>query len=147
MNVVNLRREYKRRHDNVARIIHWELCRLYELDRTDKPFEHQTSSVLEMDRTKVLWDFNIQCDHVIEARRPDIVILEKEEKVCKTTDIAIPADTRAAEKEREKVEKYQGLKREIARIWSMRKLEVIPVVVGAVGTITKNLTNGLRKLQ
>ena len=29
-------REYKRRHDNVARIIHWELCRLYEFGRADK---------------------------------------------------------------------------------------------------------------
>ena len=51
-------REYKRRHDNVARIIHWELCRLYELDRADKWFEHQPNSVQETDRTKVLRDFN-----------------------------------------------------------------------------------------
>ena len=104
-------REYKRRHDIVARIIHWELCRLYELERADKLFEHQPNSVLETDRTKVLWDFNIQYDYIIEARRPDIVIVEKEEKVCKIIDIAIPENSRVAEKEREKVEKYQDLKR------------------------------------
>ena len=42
-------REYERRHDNVARIIHWELCtgRLYELDRADKWLEHQPSIVLK----------------------------------------------------------------------------------------------------
>ena len=45
-------------------------------------------------------DFNIQCDNIIEARRPDIVIVEKEEKVCKVTDIAIPGGSRVAEKER-----------------------------------------------
>ena len=101
---------------------------MYELDRADKCFEHQQSSVQETDRTKVLWDFNIQCDHIIEARRPDILIVEKEEKVCKIIDIAIPGDSRVAEKEREKVEKYQDLKREIARTWSMRKVEVIPIV-------------------
>ena len=84
-------REYNRTHDNVARIIHCELCRLYELDKANKWFEHQSSSVLEMDRTKVLWDFNIQCDHIIEGRRPDIVIVEKEE-VCKIIDITIPGD-------------------------------------------------------
>ena len=85
----------------------------------------------------MLWDFNIQCDHIIEARRPDILIVEKEEKVCKIIDIAIPGDSRVAEKGREKVEIYQDLKRGIARIWSIRKVEVIPVVVGALGTITK----------
>ena len=51
-----------------------------------------------------------------------------------------------AEKEREKVEKYQDLKREIARIWSMRKVVVIPVVVGALGTITKNLDKWIEKI-
>ena len=106
-------REYKRRHDNVARIIHWELCRLYELDRADKWFEHQPNSVQETDRTKVLRDFNRQYDHIIEARRTDIV---NEEKVCKIIDIAIPGDSRVAENEREKVEKYQDSKLEIARI-------------------------------
>ena len=46
----------------------------------------------------------------IEARRPDIVIVEKEEKVCKIIDIAMPGDSRVAGKEREKVEEYQDLK-------------------------------------
>ena len=139
-------KEYKRRHYNVARIIHRGLCRLYELDRADKWFEHQPSSVQETDRTKVLWDFNIPCDHIIEARRPDIVIVEKEEKVCKIIDIVIQGDSRVAEKEREKVEKYQDLKQEISRIWSIKKVEVIPVVVGALGTITKNLDKWIEKI-
>ena len=89
-------REFKRRHDNVIRIIHWALCRLYELDRADKWFEQQPSSVLETDRTKVLWNFNVQCDHIIEAKRPDIVVVEKEEKVYKIIDISIPGDSRVA---------------------------------------------------
>ena len=29
-------REYKRRHDNVARRIHWLLCGKYKLDRANK---------------------------------------------------------------------------------------------------------------
>ena len=33
-------KEYKRRHDNVARIIHWELCGKYKLDRAEKWYEH-----------------------------------------------------------------------------------------------------------
>lgn len=45
-------------------------------------------------------------------------------------------------KRKERVEKYQNLKREIATIWSMRKVEVIAVVVGLLEKYQKNLTNG-----
>ena len=63
---------------------------------------------------KLLWDMNIQCDNISEARRPDIELVEKK---CSITDIAVPADVRCSEKEIEKVEKYQDLKRKIDRIW------------------------------
>ena len=87
-------KEYKKRHDNVARMIRWELCGVHGLDRADKCYEHQPQSVSETDKTKVLWDFNIQCDNVIEARRPDIVVVGKEDRVCKIFDVAVPADGR-----------------------------------------------------
>jgi len=38
-----------------------------------------------------LWDMTIQCDHVIEARRPDIVVVvEKETNKAIKVDIASP---------------------------------------------------------
>ena len=37
---------------------------------------------------KVLWDFSIQTDHVIEAWRPDLVVVDK--RTCKITDFAVP---------------------------------------------------------
>ena len=33
-------KEYKRRHDNVARIVHWKLCGQYNLKRSEKCNEH-----------------------------------------------------------------------------------------------------------
>ena len=72
---------------------------------------------------------------VIEARRPDIMVVGKEDGVCKIIDVAVPADCRVNAKKSEKIEKYQDLKREITTMWAMRKVEVIPVVVGALGAI------------
>ena len=46
----------------------------------------------------------------------------------------------------EKIEKYQDLKREIARMWSMRTVQVVPIVVGSLGSVTKNLDKWLGKL-
>ena len=61
-------------------------------------------------------------------------------------DIASPWDHRAYEKEGEKIEKYQDLKREIGKLWGIRHLYVVPVVVGAFGVINKRLDAWPEKL-
>ena len=50
-------------------------------------------------------------------------------------DIAILLDTRVKEKEREKIEKYEPLKEEVRKLWGMKKVAVIPVVIGALALI------------
>ena len=81
--------EYKRRHDNVARAVHWKLREEYGLERSEKWYEDTPKSVVENDRIKILWDVSIQCDHVIKDRRPDIIIINKEDENCFIVDIAI----------------------------------------------------------
>ena len=53
----------------------------------------------------------------------------------------VPEDKRIGEKENEKVEKYQDLKREISRMWNMRTVLVVPIVVGSLGSVTKTWTS------
>ena len=74
----------------------------------------------------------------MQSRTPDILFLYKEENRCFIVDIALPGDTRIAEKEKEKIEKYKDLKTKITRLWNT-KAYVVPVVVGAVGMIPKIL--------
>ena len=80
------------------------------------------------------------------ARRPDIVVVEKEKNKAIIVDIASLWDHRVYEEESEKIEKYQGLKREIGRVWGIRHLEVVPVVVGVLGVVSKRLEAWLEKL-
>ena len=63
----------------------------------------------------MLWDMAIQCDHHIEARRPDIIVMEKDSKKALIIDIAFSEDYNVIEKESEKVEKYQDFRREIKK--------------------------------
>ena len=58
-----------------------------------------------------MWDLNIQTDHVIEADRPDFVVVDKKERSCKIIDFAVPRDSSIEEKENNKIEKYQDLGR------------------------------------
>ena len=43
---------------------------------------------------KFLWDFDIQTDHLISPRGPDLIIIIKKEKICKIVDFTVPADHR-----------------------------------------------------
>ena len=52
-------------------------------------------------------------------------------------DIAVPADQNIIRTEEEKVEKYQDLASEIRTIHGASKVTVIPIVIGALGSISK----------
>ena len=98
-------KEYKRRHDNVARKVHWDICKKNGLGYSEKWYKHAPEGAIENEEIKVLWDINIQCDNLIETRRPDLIVIDKKEQKGVIIDIAVPADVRVEEKEKEKVEK------------------------------------------
>ena len=93
-------KEYKRRHDNVAKKVHWDFCKKNGLEHTEKWYEHVPKGVVE----------NEEREREDNKERKGLII-----------DIAVPAYVRVEEKEREKVEKYQDLKREIGRLWNLKK--------------------------
>ena len=76
-----------------------------------------------------MWDFSIQTDYVIEVQRRDFVVVDKK-RTCKIIDFAVPGDSRIEEKEKEKIEKYQDLKRKLRKIWNVR-VKIIPLVLGS----------------
>ena len=86
---------------------------------------------------KILWDFTIQCDQKTEARRPDIVFIDKKKREVVMINVAIPGDDRVKEKELEKVEKYQLLKDEIANYC---------VVIGALGAVSASQLQGVHEV-
>jgi len=63
-------------------------------------------------------------------------------------DVAISGDRNVIEKEADKILKYKDLTVEIQRMWNV-KTKVIPVIIGATGTISKSFrkyfSNILRK--
>ena len=63
---------------------------LESFEAGDKWYENEPESVLENEDYKILCDFSIQTDHVIETWRPDLVVVDKKERSCKITDFASP---------------------------------------------------------
>ena len=84
---------------------------------------HNPAPVLENDTHKLLWDFNIQMDHLIPARRPNLIIINKKKKkkkkrIGEIVDFAVLADHRINLKECEKKDKYLDLARELKKLWN-----------------------------
>ena len=75
------------------------------------------------------------------VRRPDIVFIHKKEREVVIIDVAIQGDDRVKDKELEKFEKYQLLK-----VSRMRKVIVVPVVIGALGAVLVNFKEYMKRI-
>ena len=61
-----------------------------------------------------------------------------EKGTCMLIDVAISGDRNVIKKEAEKILKYEDLRIEVQCMWNV-KTRVIPVIIGATGTISKSL--------
>ena len=93
----------------MGKIVDWKLARKCNFESGGNWYEHEPESVLQNKDYKILWDFSIKTDHVIEARRPDLVVVDKKERSCKLIDFVVPGDSRIEEKKKDKIGKNQDL--------------------------------------
>ena len=75
------------RHDRVALIIHWEMCKKYGIEVNEKWRENIVEKYLETDLVRFLRNLRIQT-----------VVLKKVMQKCILIDIACPFDTRVSQK-------------------------------------------------
>ena len=47
--------QYKKPYDNVATMVHWELCSKYDCEPANLWYEHRRERVMENQDTKILW--------------------------------------------------------------------------------------------
>ena len=111
-------KEYKARHDWVGKVIHWKLCKKMKFDRTNKWSMHNPESVLKNETYKLLCDFEIQTDHLISARQPDLIIINNnnnKKRTCRIVEFAVPAGHSIKLKESVKKDKFVHL------AWELKK--------------------------
>ena len=94
-------------------------------------------SIAENGEVKINWDMTIYTDKVLRHNRPDITLIHKDTQKWTLLDIAVTADQNITRAEEEKVETHQELAYEIRRIHRALKVTIIPIVIGALGGISK----------
>ena len=67
-------------------------------------YMHKPESIRENETHKILWDLEIQTDHLIPARRPDLVIVNKKKinRSFRIVNFSILADYSENQRKRKK---------------------------------------------
>jgi len=130
-----------KRHDRVGAQLHFNICKEtgVQLDKKKHWYEHVPESVKTSQGGKVtmLWNQKIQTDRTIPNNIPDIIIRDNEKGTYMLIDVAISGDRNVIKKEALKILKYKDLTKEVQHMWNV-KTKVVPVIIGATGTISKS---------
>ena len=112
---------------------------------SNKYTSHQLTNVVYSAETDVsiYWEVPIPTAAPVGANRPDIIIKGKDEAFL--VDVSVPLDRNIRRKSVEKIQKYQGLKREVEQMWQVRA-KIVPVIVGALGGLTPSTADFVREL-
>ena len=119
----------------------------HDIEMTDKWYQHQPETVMHNkdNNITIMWDMPVNTDRTITANRPDVIVKDSVNSTCKLIGMTVPSDRSIALKEIEKESKYKDLELEIQRMWHMKTV-VIPVVVGALGTVKKGMVENIKKV-
>ena len=81
----------------------------------------------------------------LEIQNNNSIIRDNEKGTCMSIDVAISGDRNVIKKEAEKILKYKDRTIEIQRMWNV-KTKVIPVIIGATGTVTMSFRKYVSKI-
>ena len=96
------KKEYLERHNQVAKYIHFEICKAFGLKTENKWHCHQPPEVILEKNFEIVWELPLTTDRPVGANRPDIVIRDKLAKKTLIIDISCPSDVNVYNKKNEK---------------------------------------------
>jgi len=106
---------------------------------------YQNQSIRVMKLRLPYYGTKARIDRTISNNKPDIITCGNKKGNCMLIDAAISGDRNVIKKEADKILKYKDLKIKIQHMWNV-KTRVIPVIIGATGTIPKSLRQYLRNI-
>ena len=139
---------YTERHNKLCTYLHWTLCKYYNLPHEENIYDHQPPPIQGNEVVSIYYDKVMPTATHIEnsAVKPDIVVWDKEKKKAQVIEVSVPNDLGLNVAERRKINKYYHLAEDLKRNWNLDSIEIIPVIVGALGLIKKNLTELCSKI-
>jgi hypothetical protein len=103
-------------------------------------------SCLENDSNKLYFDRTILTDIHIKHNRPDIIILNKQQKQAYLLDIAVPNSHNITQTYNTKINKYLELSVAMRNLRCLEKISILPFIISATGIVPQSLFKNLKIL-
>ena len=138
---------YRKRHDKMGLRVYWELCKLAHIKCSEKWFNESPEKVRksECGRYEVWWDRSVETPKKLDHNKPDVVLIDRVNKSWIVIDFSVPIDQNVVSKEEEKISHYSNLCSEIRKLHNV-KTTIVPLVIGALGVISKNFKPYLKSI-
>ena len=92
------------------------------------------------------WNISVKTPAKMRHNRLDLIIWNNKDKPCNVVEFSCPADMNVSKKVQEKEDNYGPLLRATQLTYPEYKFMFLPIIVGALGTIPKELLENIKKL-
>jgi hypothetical protein len=134
-------------NNNNNKIIHMNLAVKFNLLKDTQPhYIYKPESCLENDNYKLYFDRTVLTDIHIQHNRPDIIILNKQQKQAYLLDIAVPNSHNTTQTYNTKINKYLELSVAMRNLWCLEKNSILPFIISATGIVPQSLFKNLKIL-
>jgi hypothetical protein len=106
----------------------------------------ERGTVIENNKGKLVWDFEFHLRKTTTARRPDLILEDKEKKKIWICDMACPQQRNIDTKRLEKLTKYRQLAFEERERRPGYEIVVVPLIIGALGGGMRQITKDMAKV-
>ena len=134
------------RHDVIAKIVYNAFIHKknpsYRIRDLDSPeYIHKEGNL------EYWWNISIKTATKIPHNKPGLILWDRDEKICQIIEFSCPADINVSSKIEEKVATYGPLVRNLQIMYKDYRFKMLPVVVGALGTIPNATKESLKEMK
>ena len=122
------------------------ISQITEVEQDQKNSREMPLSIVKIKHLEIWWDRGVTTLTKIPHNRRDLIIWNSNTNECTIIDICIPLDTNLELRDTTKRNNYVELVDQLQRIYPRYKYCIIPVIIGALGTIPKKLKENLKKI-
>eukprot|EP00957_Ditylum_brightwellii_P034959 2649482-Ditylum_brightwellii.AAC.1 len=93
-----------------------------------------------------MYDMTQKVDHTVSTNHPDLVILDEVKKTALLIDVTCQIDINMVYAAAKKHKKYCNLDIAMKKQYKLRKIQTLPIVIGALGILCHNFDTNLAKV-
>ncbi|MDE5978285.1 MAG: reverse transcriptase family protein [Turicibacter sp.] len=138
--------DYKKRHDDVVRCLHFMFAKKFGLNERKRLKAYKVEKVISNERVRIKSDMPIITDNRIEHNKPDLMVHDLKTNEILLIEVGITNKRILPTTEVTKARKYEFLANELKLMHRGAKVTIVPVVLTWDGLVTRHFKRYMSQL-